>query len=656
MIAGAYSLSLKREMRRWKALAPRRSTINCSVPCTRRHTSGTASSRSNGRQGFGSFHSEDVEVLIRQSSDTYRRPAVYDDLCHHMEERILASAVNNFQFGAPAKTGLFALDDDWTFINHGAFGAALQPLLEEANVWRYMCESQPLRFFDRQLLPMVAHTVREVATFLGCPATELVPLPNVTSGLNGVLNSLPLGPGDELMCLSVTYGSTKKILNDVCAKTGATLNIVPLPLPIESEAGVIATVQAALTASNGRIRAVVIDQITSNTAFCMPVLALATMCQQAGAVVIVDAAHAMFSQDCALYGPHYRQVTDASNLQSASASAPASAPVSAPASAPVPAPKAMSDVVDVWLTNGHKWLSAPKGCAFMWVSPRMAGRLRPAIVSHGYIAGEGSTSSRYAAEGKLLSSYAWDGCRDYAALLTVPTAISLWSRLAARVHSRSNGSGSSSGSSSSSNAGRSSSGSCSSGSSSSDNNSSSNSRIHGDLTPLRQYNQKLLADATAMLADEWRLVDGDFAAPLSMRRDSPMSLVRPFLAPSLPSFTICCAQSELLSTTHTHAHSHTPAPLTHPHSPPLTPTHLHSLPPTPGAPPHHHRHPSPRHRPPRICLARTAPPRPRHRGSCQVPRGTPLRAYLCPRIQHTRRLPTPRTRRQALVINLLTRK
>lgn len=73
-------------------------------------------------------------------------------------------------------------DDDWTFINHGAFGATLSPLLHESNSWRFKCESQPLRFHDRYLLPMIALTVRETANFLNCPPHELVPLPNVTSG------------------------------------------------------------------------------------------------------------------------------------------------------------------------------------------------------------------------------------------------------------------------------------------------------------------------------------------------------------------------------------------------------------------------------------------------------------------------------------------
>ena len=59
------------------------------------------------------------------------------------------------------------------------------------------------------------------------------------------------------------------------------------------------------------------------------------------------------------------------------------------------------------------------------------GYLRPAIVSHGYTPGDATdmSSNRYAMKGKLLSSYVWDGCRDYSALLTIPSAISLWKKL-----------------------------------------------------------------------------------------------------------------------------------------------------------------------------------------------------------------------------------
>ena len=181
-------------------------------------------STSAARKGFGSFHSEDIELLIRQRDEQYSRPELYDEILSKLKEKNDA-IVSGFEFGREAKNSLFALgillsicnvvycselyrlqyqisintpqstivtlsyyfltaftDDEWTFINHGAFGATLSPLLEESNLLRLRCEAQPLRFYDRELLPMIAHSVRETAKFINCPPEELVPLQNVTSG------------------------------------------------------------------------------------------------------------------------------------------------------------------------------------------------------------------------------------------------------------------------------------------------------------------------------------------------------------------------------------------------------------------------------------------------------------------------------------------
>ena len=63
------------------------------------------------RKGFGSFHSEDVEVLIRQSAEQYNRPEVYDEILH--ESAMDRKSINqNFRFGVAAKTGMFALGVD----------------------------------------------------------------------------------------------------------------------------------------------------------------------------------------------------------------------------------------------------------------------------------------------------------------------------------------------------------------------------------------------------------------------------------------------------------------------------------------------------------------------------------------------------------------
>ena len=124
------------------------------------------------RQGFGSFHSRDIEEMIHDSQPPHIFPMINATTLERVHE-IVSSATNTSDngnigsssdiygiYGANLRgSGLFELEKKWVFLNHGAFGGALTPLLEEAERWRRRCESQPLRFFDRELLPMVAYSI-----------------------------------------------------------------------------------------------------------------------------------------------------------------------------------------------------------------------------------------------------------------------------------------------------------------------------------------------------------------------------------------------------------------------------------------------------------------------------------------------------------------
>jgi hypothetical protein len=247
----------------------------------------------------------------------------------------------------------------------------------------------------------------------------------------------------------------------------------------------------------------------------LPTLQIASLCKQYGALVIVDAAHALLSQEVSIYKRHpYPSSSETGDNHKVNKGKSEKAHDHVNDGNDSIANIVLADVVDVWLTNGHKWLSAPRGCAFMWVAPTMLHQIRPAIISHGFEpaivscvhAPTGLPYYGHIAPGKVLSGFSWDGCRDYFALLTVPSAIRLWQRKAQEGHTV------------------------------------EQRQRQGDrerdgggdgLNSVRLYCREVLRSAEQDLRSEWCVGEELFAAPVSMRQTSPMTLVgelQPFLS------------------------------------------------------------------------------------------------------------------------------
>ena len=382
------------------------------------------------KSGFGSFHSDDIEVLLRQNDNEYQRPAIFDTIDQELNDNVFQRKYlpdGHSNRNTNIYKNLFQISNQWIFLNHGAFGATMKPLQIEANRWRTLVEDQPLRFYDRTLLPSLAYIIREMSKYLNCPVTELVPIQNVTYGLNSIINSisLTLQPSDAVVCLSLTYGSTKKILQAACTQTSSKLHILPIKLPIPSECILLELFENSILeikkeTIHGKIRLVVLDQITSNTALALPIIILSAIVKkiEPDCIVLIDAAHSLFSQPIQIYPTHGTSTSSTMSSSSTAASFHSTHKGNHSLNITVnlssnttdnstynnlannhphannnkPSNQSMlfiSDVCDIWISNGHKWLCAPKGCAVMWLSSRFLTQhgVKPAVISHGYLSG-----------------------------------------------------------------------------------------------------------------------------------------------------------------------------------------------------------------------------------------------------------------------------
>ena len=267
---------------------------------------------------------------------------------------------------------LWRLDPDVSFLNHGSFGACPVAVLERQAELRDELEHEPVDFLVRRLPARLAEVRAVLGGFLGAEPDDLAFVPNATTGVNAVLGSLDLVPGDELLTTSHAYPGCRNALAHACARSGARLVVADVPFPLDGEDDVVAPVLAAVSP---RTRLALLDHVTSPTALVFPIGRLVAALRERGIETLVDGAHA-----------------------------------------PGMVPVDLDRLGAGWYTgNAHKWLCAPKGAAFLHVRRDLRTRVRPAVTSLGY--SEEASPARFRAE------FDWTGTCDPTPWLAIPAAL-----------------------------------------------------------------------------------------------------------------------------------------------------------------------------------------------------------------------------------------
>jgi isopenicillin-N epimerase len=269
------------------------------------------------------------------------------------------------------------IDPSVVFLNHGSFGALPRTISQRQREIQDLLYAEPVRFYVELFEPMLDKARHDVAPFLGCPADDFCFVHNATMGVNTVLRSLRLDPGDEIITSAQEYNACNNVLRWAETQWGAKAVFAPVPFPLKSADEVVDAFVAAVTP---RTRLVMVSHITSPTAIILPVDRIVAEMARRGIDTLVDGAHApgMLPLDIAnLGGP------------------------------PGPA---------YYTGNFHKWCCAPNGAAFLYVRPDRQHLVRPTVISHGANA-KRTDRSRFRLEMDYL------GTMDYSSWLCVPDAL-----------------------------------------------------------------------------------------------------------------------------------------------------------------------------------------------------------------------------------------
>ena len=275
------------------------------------------------------------------------------------------------------------LDPGVVFLNHGSFGACPEPVLAAQSAWRERMESDPVRFFSRELEEHLWAARTTLGAFLGADPDGLAFLPNTTTGVSTVLGSLRFEPGDELLTTDHEYNATLNGLAAAARRDGARVVVARIPFPIREPGQVVEAILGAVTA---RTRLALISHVTSPTGLVFPIADIVAELDRRGIDTIVDAAHA-------------------------------------PGMVPIEVDRLGAAY---WTGNGHKWLCGPKGSAFLWVREDRRAAIHPLVVSHGAndVRVEAGTRTRFRVE------FDWPGTVDPTPNLAAADAVALIADLA----------------------------------------------------------------------------------------------------------------------------------------------------------------------------------------------------------------------------------
>ena len=270
----------------------------------------------------------------------------------------------------------FLLDPNITFLNHGSFGACPKVVFDNYQYWQRELEKQPVKFFTKILYEKLENSRKKLSNFIGCDHDELIFFQNPTTAVSNIICNLNLQSGDEVLMSSHEYGALIRSWVEWGVKRNIKIVQQEVKLPLTTESEFIESIWRGVTP---KTKVIFLSHITSATGLIFPVEKIISMAKQKKIMTIIDGAHV----------PAHISL----NIHKINC--------------------------DFYAGALHKWLCAPKGASFLYVKKEHQARVKPLIYSWGKEGDDPGPS-------EFLQDFQWQGTRDMAAFLSIPSAIDFY--------------------------------------------------------------------------------------------------------------------------------------------------------------------------------------------------------------------------------------
>ncbi|KAK8080839.1 pyridoxal phosphate-dependent transferase [Apiospora hydei] len=272
----------------------------------------------------------------------------------------------------------FPFDPDYRNFNQGSFGAWPTAIHTRLREYQDRANQRPDPFLRYELPKLLDASREAAAALLRAPAETVVLVPNATVAINTILRNLTWNPDgrDVMLYFSTVYGGCGKTIDYIVDA---------------HQASNTPSAVARCAAEGQRPRLCVVDTVSSLPGIRFPFEALTEACRQHGVLSLVDGAQGIgqIGLDLAALDP------------------------------------------DFFLSNCHKWLFVPRGCAVLYVPVRHQALIRSSVpTSHGYVTTQTNTNGTprinplpKSANSHFVNSFEFTGTVDCSPYLCVTDAL-----------------------------------------------------------------------------------------------------------------------------------------------------------------------------------------------------------------------------------------